>query len=175
MKIMKKLTLITAFTASFLTLSAQAENYYIEGSLGNTKVASESGNSFGVLGGYKFYDQDNVKVSAELGYNKYIEIEADTIFGKATAKTSSIAVGSKLSYSPVQNINVFSRIAYETMIVSVDFLGETSSGSSNEFTYALGASYDVAQNFSLGTQYKYSPLEGSASLSNVTVSGNYRF
>jgi len=172
---MKKLTLITAIAASFLTLSAQAENYYIEGSLGNTKIESESGSSFGVLGGYKFYEQDKVKVSAELGYNKYIELEAQTIFGTATAKTSSIALGSKLSYSPVQNVEVFSRIAYETMIVEVDFLGETSSGSSNEFSYALGASYDVAKKFSIGTQYKYSPLDEGANLTNVTISGNYSF
>lgn len=172
---MNKITLISAIAASFLTLSAQAENYYIEGSLGNTKVESESGSSFGVLGGYKFYDQGKVKVSAELGYNKYIELEAQTIFGKATAKTSSIALGSKLSYSPVQNVEVFSRIAYENMTVEADFLGETSSDSSNEFTYALGASYDVAKNVSIGTQYKYSPLDGSADLTNVTISGNYSF
>lgn len=172
---MKKTALISAIAATVFTFNVQAENYYVEASLGNTEIESESGSSFGLLGGYKFYDQDKVKVSAEVGFNKYMRLESQTIFGNVTQDISSLALGTKVSYSPMAKVDVFGRFAYETIIADTQIFGESTTTTSDEFSYALGAEYEVASNFSLGTQYKYSPLDGGADLTNVTVSANYRF
>jgi len=172
---MKKIALISAIATTLFTLNTQAENYYVEASLGNSEIESESGSSFGILGGYKLYDQDQVKVSAELGYNKYLKIESDSIFGNVSQDISSIALGTKVSYSPMAKVGVFGRFAYEAMIADTEIFGESTTTTSDEFSYAVGAEYEVANNFSLGTQYKLTPLDGGANLTNVTVSANYHF
>ena len=178
---MNKITLISAIATTLFTLSAQAEKYYVEASVGNTDIEagseSESDTSFSILGGYDLYEQDKIKVAAEVGYNQYAEITADGgLLGETTNDISSMAFGAKLAYTPVAKLDVFGRLAYEVIKQDVDFGGFGSlSTTSDEITYALGASYEVVNNFSLGTQYKYASLEGGADLTNVTVSANYQF
>lgn len=181
---MNKLTLISAMAATVFTLSAQAEKYYVEASVGNTDVEfgseSESDTSFSILGGYDVYAKDKIKIAAEVGYNQYAELSStDEFFGNQITTTqdiSSLAFGAKLAYTPITKLDVFGRLAYETMKNDVDSDGLGSfSTTSDEITYAVGASYEVVDNFSLGTQYKYASLDGGADLTNVTVSANYHF
>lgn len=173
---MNKTALLSAIAASIFSFSAQAENFYVEASVGNAEIASESDISAGLLGGYTFFDQSQVKVSAEAGYNKYASLEDDSAFGKITQDISSFSLGTKVSYSPVAKLDLFGRLAYEQVTVDVEnnFIGNLSA-SSDEVTYALGASYEVVNNFALGTQYKYASLDGDTDLSNLSVTANYKF
>ncbi|MEH6348143.1 MAG: porin family protein [Bermanella sp.] len=181
---MNKTTLISALAATLFTLSAQAEQYYMEASVGSTNLetgsASESDTSFSILGGYDVYDQDKIKLAAEIGYNQYAELSStDDFFGQQVTTTqdiSSLAFGAKLAYTPMAKLDVFGRLAYETMKNDVESDGFGSlSATSDEITYALGASYEVVDNFALGTQYKYASLDGGSDLTNITVSANYHF
>jgi len=174
---MNKLTLISAIATTLFTLSAQAEKYYVEASVGNTDIESESDTSFSILGGYDLYEQDKIKIAAEVGYNQYAELTSISDFlGETTQDISSLAFGAKLAYTPMNKLDVFGRMAYETIKndVESDGLGSFST-TTDEITYAVGASYEVVDNFSLGTQYKYASLDGGADLTNVTVSANYHF
>ena len=89
---MNKTTLISAIAATLFTLSAQAEKYYVEASLGNTDIASESDTSFSILGGYDVYQQDKIKIAAEVGYNQYAELTStDDFFGQQVTTTQDIS------------------------------------------------------------------------------------
>lgn len=173
---MNKTVFLSAIAASIFSLSAQAENFYVEASVGNAEIASESDVSAGLLGGYTFWDQSQVKVSAEAGFNLYASEEDESAFGTITQNISSLSLGTKVSYSPVAKLDLFGRLAYEQVTVEVenDFFGSVSA-SSDEVTYALGAAYEVVDNFALGTQYKYASLDEGADLSNLSLTANYKF
>jgi opacity protein-like surface antigen len=54
-------------------------------------------------------------------------------------------------------------------------LGASASNTSAEFTYGIGASYEVAKQLTVGTQYKFAKLDGDTDLSNMNVSVGYQF
>ena len=92
---MNKLTLISAIATTLFTLSAQAEKYYVEASVGNTDLEigsnSESDTSFSILGGYDVYQQDKIKIAAEVGYNQYAELTSNSDFlGKTTQISNAV-------------------------------------------------------------------------------------
>jgi outer membrane autotransporter protein len=172
---MNKMTLVTAIAASVLSFSANAENFYVEASVGTTDVAEESGTSAGLLGGYTFFNKSQIQVSAEAGFNLYSHKETETALGTVTQDISSLSVGTKVNYSPMAKLGLFGRLAYEQLTVKFehDLLGSNSE-SSNEITYALGASYEVAENFELGSQYKYASLSDT-DLNSLSLTANYKF
>lgn len=178
---MKNLTLVSALTASLFTLSAQAElnNFYVEGGLGQAKIEnnsdSETDTSIGLLGGYQVFANGPLTVGTELGYNQYLTIDTETPFGTATSTISSLSLGGKVGYEVMPKLQVFGRLAYESMTQEVEFLGATASETSDEFTYGIGVSYEVAKQLTVGTQYKYAKLDDETDLSNATVSVGYQF
>ena len=175
---MKNLTLLSIAAATALSMSAQADlkNTYVEGALGHTDLESNTDTSFSILGGYKVFEQDKLSIATELGYNQYIEIESeDAFFGKATNTISSLSLGGKVAYEVMPKIEVFGRLAYEAMSQEVEVLGTSMTASSDEFTYGVGASYDVTNKLSVGTQYKYAALDSNTDLSNINVSVGYQF
>jgi opacity protein-like surface antigen len=174
---MNKMTLITAIAASVFSLTDTAEAFYVEASVGSTNIAEESSGSAGLLGGYTFFNRPQVQVSAEAGFNLYSHKEDETAFGTLSQDISSLSLGTIVNYSPMTKLGLFGRLAYEQVTVQIEnnFFG-TASESSNEITYALGASYEVADNFELGSQYKYAPLTDSDSdLSSMSVTANFKF
>lgn len=178
---MKKLTLISALTASVFTLSAHADlnNFYVEGGLGQAKIdysdSSETDTSISLLGGYQVFSQGPLSVSTELGYNRYLSMDAETPFGTATNTFSSLSLGGKVGYEVVPKLQVFGRLAYESMQQEVEILGATASATSEEFTYGIGASYEVAKQLTVATQYKFAQLDSETDLSNMSVSLGYQF
>jgi len=178
---MKKITLVSVITASFFAFSAQADlnNVYVEGAVGQAKIEvgneSTTDTSFGLLGGYKVFENGPLSVGAEIGYNRYLSIDTDTPFGTATSTISSLSLGGKVGYEVIPKLQVFGRLAYESMKQEVEFLGASASETSDEFTYGIGVSYEVAEQLTVGTQYKYAQLDGDADLSNVNVSVGYQF
>ena len=73
-------------------------------------------------------------------------------------------------------MQVFGRLAYESMIQkNKGFAFGNGTSTSNELSYGIGASYEVAKQLTLGTQYKFVKLDGGTDLSNVNVSLGYQF
>lgn len=178
---MKKLTLISTITASLFAMTAHADlkNVYVEGALGQAEIESQgdstSDTSISLLGGYNVYSSGPLSVATELGYNQYLTVDTDTPFGTATSTISSLSLGGKVGYEVIPKLQVFGRIAYESMKQEVEFLGASASETSDEITYGVGASYQVAKQLSVGTQYKYAKLDGDSDLSNMNVSVGYQF
>lgn len=179
--IMKKFTLASVITASFFAFTAHADlnNVYVEGAIGQTKIESgsdsETDTSYGILGGYEVFTKGPWSVGAELGYNRYLSMDTETPFGTATSTISSLLLGGKVGYEIIPKLQVFGRIAYESMQQEVEFLGSSASDTSGEFTYGIGVSYEVAQQVTVGTQYKYAQLGNDTDLSNMNVSVGYQF
>jgi opacity protein-like surface antigen len=179
--IMKNVTLVSTLAASLVAFSAHADvdNLYLEGALGQVEIEngseSTSDTSIGLLGGYQVFSNGALSLGTELGYNQYLSKETETPFGNATSTISSLSLGGKVAYEVVPKVQVFGRIAYESMKQEVEFLGVNASDTSDEFTYAIGASYAVAKQFTVGTQYKYAQLDSKTDLSNVNVSVGYQF
>jgi opacity protein-like surface antigen len=179
--IMKNLTLISTLTASLFTLSAHADlnNFYVEGAAGQAKIDngynSETDTSMSLLGGYKVFANGPLSVSTEVGYNRYLSIDSDTPFGKASNTISSLSLGGKVGYEVAPKLQVFGRLAYEAIEQEVKLQGATASLTSDEFTYGVGASYEVAEQLTVGTQYKFAQLDNDIDLSNVSVSVGYQF
>jgi opacity protein-like surface antigen len=179
--IMKNLTLASAIITSIFAFTAHADlnNVYVEGALGQSKIESEgestTDGSISLLGGYQVFAKGPLTVGAELGYNQYLSIDTATPFGTATSTISSLSLGGKVGYEVIPKLQVFGRFAYESMTQKVEFLGASASESSDEFTYGVGASYAVAEQVTVGTQYKYAQLDGDTDLSNISVSVGYQF
>ncbi len=178
---MKNLTLVSALTASLFAFSAHADlnNVYVEGALGQAKIEnsndSTSDTSISLLGGYQVFAKGPLSVGTELGYNQYLSEDTETPFGTATSTISSLSLGGKVGYEVIPKLQVFGRIAYESMKQEVEFLGASASETSDEFTYGIGASYEVAKQLTVGTQYKYAQLDSKTDLSNMSVSVGYQF
>lgn len=179
---MKKLTLASAIVTSVLAFNANADlkNLYVEGAIGQTDISVENSEdtddtSFGLLAGYTVFNQGPVSIAAEVGYNRYLDEETKTPLGDATSTLSSVALGGKVGYEVMPKLEVFGRIAYESMEQEVEFLGVSASETSDEFTYGIGASYEVAKQFTVGTQYKYAQLSSETDLSNLNISLGYQF
>lgn len=185
---MKKLTLIAAMTASIFAINAQAEGLYVEGGLGQSKLEmdsqSEKGTSFSGTVGYEFLDLGQLQISGEANYNRYADIQdLDSVDGfDVNMNISSIGLGTKLNFQPVDKVNLFGRLGYEKVTAEVELKSDLAPGVtvSNEdvqhsMTYALGGAYDVNKNFALGTQYKYSKLENDLDLSNMSLFATYSF
>ncbi|MFT4766248.1 MAG: opacity protein-like surface antigen [Oleispira sp.] len=179
--IMKNLTLASAVITSLFTFSACADlsKVYVEGALGQTKMESDGDNatdtSISLLGGYQIFDKGPLTVGAELGYNQYLSDETETGFGTMTTTLSSLSIGTKVGYEIIPKMEVFGRIAYESMVIGVELAGMSASETSGEFSYGVGASYEVAEQVTVGTQYKYAPLDSDVDLTNLSVSLGYQF
>jgi opacity protein-like surface antigen len=180
-KNMKNITLASAITASLFVFSAHADlnNVYVEGALGQAEIESgsesESDTSFSVLGGYQVFSSGPLSLGTELGYNQYLSMDTETPFGTATSTISSLSLGGKVGYEVIPKLQIFGRLAYESMVQEVEFLGSTATASSDEFTYGIGASYEVAKQLTVGTQYKYAQLDNNTDLSNMSISVGYQF
>jgi len=178
---MKKFTLASAITASLFTFSANADlkNVYVEGALGQTEIESGSDSvtdtSINMLGGYQVYTKGPLSIGAELGYNQYLSKDTETPFGTASFTISSLSLGGKVGYEVIPKLQVFGRVAYESMMQEVEFLGSTASETSDEFTYGVGVSYEVAKQVTVGTQYKFAQLDNETDFSNMSVSVGYQF
>ncbi len=178
---MNKLTLVPALAVSLFTFSAHADlsKAYVEGALGQTEMEagsdSESGSSFSLLGGYQIFSKGALSLSTELGYNQYLTVEQETPFGTLTSTISSLSLGGKVGYEVMPKLQVFGRLAYESMESETEFFGISNSVSSDEFTYGFGASYEVAKQLTVGTQYKIANLDSGTDLSNLNVSVGYQF
>lgn len=178
---MKTLTLATAMTASLFALTSHADmnNVYVEGALGQAELKaggdSTSDTSVSLLAGYQVFANGPLSVATELGYNRYFSKESETVFGTATSTISSLSVGGKVGYEVVPKLQVFGRLAYESMKTEVEFLGMSDSETSGEFTYGIGASYEVAKQLTVGTQYKFANLDNDTDFSNMNVSVGYKF
>ncbi len=176
---MKKITLISAFASVMLVGTVQAGDLYVEGSLGNATVEGsgfdESDNGFGLLVGYDVFEKEQFNVAVELGYNQYADFELDS----GSLDVSSVALGTKLSFSPVDKLDLFTRLAYEQVTLSAE--SDTSFGrisisdTDTEFSYALGGSYSVVNNVSLGAQYKVAEIGNDADFSLVSLFANVSF
>jgi opacity protein-like surface antigen len=179
--IMKNLTLASAITASLFAFSAHADlnNVYVEGALGQAKIENSSDNvtdtSISLLGGYQIFNKGPLSIGAELGYNQYLSMDTETPFGTATSTISSLSLGGKVGYEVIPKLQVFGRLAYESMTQEVEFMGSTASASSDELTYGIGASYEVAKQVTVGTQYKFAQLDNETDFSNMSVSVGYQF
>ncbi len=178
---MKKITLVSALTASLFTASAFADlnNIYVEGALGQATIESRGDNtkdtSVSLLGGYQVFSSGPLSIGAELGYNQYLSKDIKTPIGKAESSLSSLSIGGKVGYEVMPKLQVFGRLAYEAMKTEVKFLGETASDTSNELTYGIGMSYEVAEQVTVGTQYKYAQLDNKVDLTNLSFSVGYQF
>lgn len=178
---MKKIALISLLSVSTFALSAQADltKVYVEGALGQAEISNDSDStsdtSIGLLGGYQLFNKGPVSISTELGYNQYLSKDVDTPFGTVSSTISSLSLGGKIGYQVIPKLQLFGRLAYESMTQEVEFLGQSASDSSDEFTYGIGASYEVAKQLTVGTQYKYAQLDSETDLSNMNISVGYQF
>ena len=179
---MKKLSIVATVLASVLTIPAQAEldKLYLEGSVGQTEFQVDGADntddtSVGFLAGYQVLQHDALNVSAELGFNQYLHEEEETILGDVSNTISSVSLGAKVGYEVMPKLEVFGRLAYESMTQEVEFLGMSASESADEVTYGIGASYEVMEKLSVGTQYKYAKLDEETDLSNVNLFVGYQF
>lgn len=179
--IMKKIALLSLLSASTLALSAQADltKVYVEGALGQAEISNDSDStsdtSIGLIGGYQLFNKGPVSLSTELGYNQYLSKDVGTPFGTVSSTISSLSLGGKVGYQVIPKLQLFGRVAYESMTQEVEFLGQSASDSSDEFTYGIGASYEVAKQLTVGTQYKYAQLDSETDLSNMNISVGYQF
>ena len=80
-----------------------------------------------------------------------------------------------MGYEVMPKLQVFGRLAYESMQQEVEILGATASATSEEFTYGIGASYEVAKQLTVATQYKFAKLDSETDFSNMNVSLGYQF
>lgn len=178
---MKKITIVSALTASFFTASAFADlnNVYVEGAIGNAHIEghgdSTKDTSFSFLGGYQVFSKGPLSLGTELGYNQYISKDIKTPGGELESTLSSVSIGGKVAYEVMPKLQVFGRLAYESIKKEVEAGGVTFSDSSNELTYAIGTSYEVAEQITLGAQYKYAQLDYGIDLSNMSLSVGYQF
>ena len=170
--------------AAVLAAPAFADNFYVGGDVGSSKIEADAGNGFNasktdttysVFGGYQFHPN----FAAEVAYRDLGKVESQ--FGNSFDRIKAHAIQASLvgSYALNNEVSVFGRLGVASIKGEEEgrFGNSTFSGSETKTKalFGVGARYAVTKEFGIRGEYnQYGKLDG-VKLSTWTIGGDYRF